>query len=44
MFIRDSEDTQESLYMKFQASGGKPRGGNRNKTDFKGARTHPLGC
>ena len=27
MFSRDSEDTQESLYMNFQASGVKPRGG-----------------
>ena len=44
IFGRDTEDTKESLYTKFQASGVKLRGGNRNETDFKGALTHPLGC
>ena len=30
--------------MKFEASGVKPRGGNRNQTHFKGALTRPVGC
>ena len=40
----DTEDTKDSVDIKVQASGVKPRGENRHQTDFKGALTHPLGC
>lgn len=44
MFGTDTENTKESLDIKFQASGVKPTGENRKQTDFKGALTHPVGC
>ena len=44
VFGRDAEHSKHTMYLQFQVWGVKPRGGDCNKTDFKGALTHLVRC